>query len=533
MIIMRNLLIILLIIFTTSLAWAQRVLNPQSNPSPFCPVEVTDEYIEYKQETKELRESIDLNTFRPPAESLPVMAHVIVFDETNLTGEFTEVEVDAALDELNSYFVQVGLSFKRCLGINYISDVQDYPGVNIYNGTVEEIDGTERNMIATDNNVDGVINLYFAERLWTGTRSTCGTGSFPNGTFDGGDRVWITDGSANTYCLAHEFGHYFDLLHTFSRNNTAFAELVTRPSDGSNICPPGEDCNCGPGIGDELCDTPADPEGLPRPGVVGNYSLNLCRNASCEFDSGAQSWCSIADAATPPVDYTPDPSNIMSYCWCADYFSPQQIDRMRISLMVDADRSVLLENNTDTDDCFTCPSNRNYLGLVYDVNTVFEAEAHVSIISDASLLPNIYDADGNLIDAGANVTYDAGGFVCLNPGFNAEYTSNFLAIIDGCRGEFKIPDSRIDEFAKVHFVVQPNPFREQCTIAYGLVEDENVTISISNIMGKNLITLVNNEQKVTGNHQVNFNAKDFPPGIYYCTIQSGDHIQTQKMVITK
>lgn len=530
---------IALLIFSTIIALSQLVISPELNiPETLtCGTKADSNYWNYLDSTRELREGTDLQTFRPPAEGLPVVFHVLILEDTDLTQLFSESDADAAVTHLNGDFLQTGLFFRRCLSVNYISAVQDYPG--IFNSGISDIDEQERAIIADDNNIGGIINIYVSNRI-SSSNSNCGF------TFTGEDfalkSIFVEADLTETSCLTHHMGHYFNLLHTYHGNTPSdqdanTPEFVARPLDGGNNCPVGEDCNCGPGVGDELCDTPADPEGLPLPN--GTYSIVNCSTTSmqsppCVFWNNFPAGCDIEDDVVgvfPSSTYTPDHLNFMSngYISCVNRFSPQQIDRMRVSLMVD--HNELIDNNVDSNGCFSCPSTM-YLTESHLNETVLEYEVSDNITSYAILSPEQMNNDGT-IAAGANVTYDAGRFICLNPGFNASYTSNFLAVIDGCAGEYKTATVLIEQQSLLDLSTQPNPFKGKCTIAFNLVESESVTISVADMMGKNKLSLAENKPMQRGKQQIVFDGSNLPAGIYYCTIQAGDKIETRKMVHTK
>jgi hypothetical protein len=60
----------------------------------------------------------------------------------------------------------------------------------------------------------------------------------------------------------------------------------------------------------------------------------------------------------------------------------------------------------------------------------------------------------------------------------------------------------------------------------------NVTIKVYNVLGKEIMTLVN-EYKSTGNYKVEFDAKNLTSGIYFYQIKTNDFIQTKKMSLLK
>ena len=83
----------------------------------------------------------------------------------------------------------------------------------------------------------------------------------------------------------------------------------------------------------------------------------------------------------------------------------------------------------------------------------------------------------------------------------------------------------------------PNPFNPTTQIRYDLPEEQNVTISIYDVMGRNIRTLINSN-KQSGYHSIYWDAKNdigegVAAGMYIYTIQAGDFRATKKMVLLK
>jgi hypothetical protein len=79
----------------------------------------------------------------------------------------------------------------------------------------------------------------------------------------------------------------------------------------------------------------------------------------------------------------------------------------------------------------------------------------------------------------------------------------------------------------------PNPFNPSTTIKFGLPMDSKVVLEVYNIVGQKVKTLINNESKATGYHQVNFNANELATGIYIYRIKANDYTSTKKFVLMK
>jgi hypothetical protein len=78
----------------------------------------------------------------------------------------------------------------------------------------------------------------------------------------------------------------------------------------------------------------------------------------------------------------------------------------------------------------------------------------------------------------------------------------------------------------------PNPFNPTTTIDYSLTQPEQVNLSVFNMTGELVATLVNGEVPV-GNHSVTFNASTLPSGLYFYTLTAGNYTDTRKMVLIK
>jgi photosystem II stability/assembly factor-like uncharacterized protein len=78
----------------------------------------------------------------------------------------------------------------------------------------------------------------------------------------------------------------------------------------------------------------------------------------------------------------------------------------------------------------------------------------------------------------------------------------------------------------------PNPFNPSTTIDYSIPKSSFVNLSVYDILGRRVSTLVN-EEKTVGSYKVNFNEINLPSGIYFYKIMAGSFVQTKKMVLMK
>jgi hypothetical protein len=78
----------------------------------------------------------------------------------------------------------------------------------------------------------------------------------------------------------------------------------------------------------------------------------------------------------------------------------------------------------------------------------------------------------------------------------------------------------------------PNPFNPKTDINYELPITNYVDLSVYNLLGQKVATLVNEQQKA-GYHQVEWDASGFSSGIYYYKIEAGEFQDVKKMVLLR
>ena len=78
----------------------------------------------------------------------------------------------------------------------------------------------------------------------------------------------------------------------------------------------------------------------------------------------------------------------------------------------------------------------------------------------------------------------------------------------------------------------PNPFNPVTTIRYDLPQRSTVQITIYDLLGKKVTTLVSETQEA-GFNSVIWNVSNVSSGMYFYQIKAGDFIQTKKMIMLK
>ena len=78
----------------------------------------------------------------------------------------------------------------------------------------------------------------------------------------------------------------------------------------------------------------------------------------------------------------------------------------------------------------------------------------------------------------------------------------------------------------------PNPFNASTVIKYTLPLSGKTNLSVYNILGQEVITLIDRTQQ-PGTHSIIWDAKDLPSGIYFARLKCKNFTQTQKMLLLK
>jgi hypothetical protein len=148
------------------------------------------------------------------------------------------------------------------------------------------------------------------------------------------------------------------------------------------------------------------------------------------------------------------------------------------------------------------------------------SERRALLLNNADVAQNIFngeDLNGNgYLDEGEDQN-DNGilDHYIITPTTSIDLNEN-----DGLPGKFTLSQN------------YPNPFNPKTVINFELSEISEVNLSIYDMNGKKVATLVEGS-KPAGYHSVNWDASHFSSGIYFYRLQAGDFVDTKKMVYMK
>lgn len=78
----------------------------------------------------------------------------------------------------------------------------------------------------------------------------------------------------------------------------------------------------------------------------------------------------------------------------------------------------------------------------------------------------------------------------------------------------------------------PNPFNPNTSIKFSIPKSSFVNITIYNMLGEEVVILVNQELK-PGTYEADFDGSNLPSGTYFYRLQAGNYTETKKMVLLK
>ena len=77
---------------------------------------------------------------------------------------------------------------------------------------------------------------------------------------------------------------------------------------------------------------------------------------------------------------------------------------------------------------------------------------------------------------------------------------------------------------------EPNPFRARTAVRFWLAAPEKVTLKLYDVCGREVATLLDNERRGPGAHQLEFDGRGLPAGVYLCRLRAGRAVASGRMI---
>ena len=145
----------------------------------------------------------------------------------------------------------------------------------------------------------------------------------------------------------------------------------------------------------------------------------------------------------------------------------------------------------------------------------------------------------NIIESSANVQYQAGKAITLQPGFHVKNGADFLASIIECTTSVapspaptvlnRSPYATDQETLSVE--IMPHPIRQQGVIKYTLPTQQMLSMNLYNLNGQLVKQVLPPQEIPSGIHQLQWESDQLPAGTYFLQIQGEQDIQSKKILL--
>jgi Arylsulfotransferase (ASST)/Bacterial Ig-like domain len=81
--------------------------------------------------------------------------------------------------------------------------------------------------------------------------------------------------------------------------------------------------------------------------------------------------------------------------------------------------------------------------------------------------------------------------------------------------------------------LSPNPSRERSLVTFSLSEDATVSLKIYDVGGREVASVLDGVKERAGSHQVGVRLPQARPGLYFCRLSTGAHVEMRKLVLVR
>ncbi|MFH2032828.1 MAG: multiheme c-type cytochrome [Bacteroidota bacterium] len=203
-----------------------------------------------------------------------------------------------------------------------------------------------------------------------------------------------------------------------------------------------------------------------------------------------------------------------------------------------SDKKAYVNGNLKNLDCVAChmaPAAKSAVGMVAGNGLRGDVKAHIMNINTAAVAK-----EAMFNEAGTTVALDGDGYAAVTLDFaclrchttqTLDWASDYAKVIhtDGIVGVEESTELPVKYALNQNY---PNPFNPSTTISFNLPSAASVKLSVYNITGQLISTLVD-DRMPGGNHVVKFDGGNLSSGIYFYTLSTEQFSQSRKMILMK
>jgi hypothetical protein len=280
-------------------------------------------------------------------------------------------------------------------------------------------------------------------------------------------------------------------------------------------------------INPDLTDTTASLLKSLQPSMQENIQWSIRILAQCQEARDEDNRVAIASGASTSWDELDQPEPPVIGEYVSVYFPHPEWDKLAKNYCTDF-RPMTSDNGLQTSDGeiweFEVKTNiRDKVNLTFEGINEVPKELEVWLVDDALKITQNLREQKQYSVAGAS----------------ADHPKQLKLVV----GKHGFVDEKLAEARAIPTTYElsqnfPNPFNPATTIRYGLPSAERVTLKIYNLLGEEVATLVDNEQKAAGYHTAvwdgqNNEGKIVASGVYIYRIRAGSFILTKKLALVK
>jgi hypothetical protein len=181
-------------------------------------------------------------------------------------------------------------------------------------------------------------------------------------------------------------------------------------------------------------------------------------------------------------------------------------------------------------------------GAFINHGIICDAEGKIYCGSSTGLNTNLWciDVDGEILwklnlegyEFDTSPAIDSNGTLYIGTHLNSiflDHVRNLIAVRDTVTS---VENNDLEVLSYNLEQNYPNPFNSATHIRYAIPKAERVSITVFNLMGSKVATLIDRYQD-SGGYDVIFQPNNLASGIYFYTLTSGNFISTKKLVLLK